>query len=123
MLNWVAFSSIFGRRPIMLFSCAVFGLGAILCGVSQNFTLMLIGRTIQGAGGGGFVAVVQVIITDMVPLRERAKYYALMSIVYALGGLVGPIIGGSLAEHGAWRVSLPPFKSLAAVSGRKVLTR
>lgn len=118
MLNWVAFSHVFGRRLIMLITCFVFALGCILCGVSKNFTLMLIGRTIQGTGAGGFVAVVQVIITDMVPLRERANYYALISTVYALGSIIGPIIGGVLAQHGAWQVrkaSCLPVPGLTAL--------
>jgi MFS family permease len=105
MLDWVAFSHVFGRRIIMFITCGSFALGSILCAVSHNFTLMLVGRTIQGAGAGGFVAVVQVIITDMVPLRQRAKYYALLSTVYAVGSIAGPIVGGALAQHGAWRVS------------------
>ena len=103
MLIWVAFSHVFGRRPVMLTALLVFAVGSILCAVTKSFTLMLIGRTIQGVGAGGFVAVTQVIITDMVPLRQRGKYYALISSVYALGSMTGPIIGGALAQGGVWR--------------------
>jgi MFS family permease len=104
MLNWVTFSAVFGRRPIMLLACFILALGSIICAVSKSFTVMLIGRTVQGVGSGGFVAVVQVIITDMFPLRERAQYYALISTVYAIGSITAPIMGGALAQRRAWQV-------------------
>jgi len=82
--QWVAFSNVFGRRPIIFITCGAFAIGSTLCPVNKSFPLMLVGRTIQGTSAGGFVAVVQVILTDMIPLRSRAKYYALLSTVYAV---------------------------------------
>lgn len=103
MLNWAAFSHVFGRRPVLLLALAIFAVGAILCAVSNSFALMLVGRSVQGAGAGGLLALTQVLLTDMVPLRDRGKYLALISIVWAIGSVSGPIIGGAFAQHGAWR--------------------
>lgn len=49
------------------------------------------------------IALTEILITDMVPLRERENYFALISIVWAIGSVAGPLVGGSLAQAGAWR--------------------
>ncbi|CAG8908534.1 unnamed protein product [Penicillium egyptiacum] len=103
MLIWVTLSDAFGRRPIMLIALLVFTVGAIVCAVSHNWPAMLAGRTIQGLGGGGLIALTTVLITDLVPLRDRARFYALVSVIWALGSATGPIIGGALAQSGSWR--------------------
>lgn len=48
-----SFSTIFGRKQIIYTSLAFFGVGAIVAAVAKNFTTILIGRAIQGIGGGG----------------------------------------------------------------------
>ena len=63
---------------------------------------MLVGRSIQGSGGGGILAMTEIIITDLVPLRERGNFFALIGIVWAVGSVAGPIVGGALAQRGAW---------------------
>jgi MFS family permease len=100
---WVTLSNGFGRRQIMLVVLTLFAVGAIVCGVANNYTVILVGRTIQGLGGGGLIGLTTVLITDMVPLRDRGRFYALISIVWAVGSTTGPIIGGSLAQKGQWR--------------------
>lgn len=101
--NWVAFSHLWGRRPLLLLALTFFTVGSIVCAVAKNFTMMLVGRSIQGTGGGGIIAITEIIITDMVPLRERGNYFALISIVWAIGSVSGPLIGGALARGSAWR--------------------
>lgn len=64
---------------------------------------MLVGRSVQGVGAGGLLALTQVLLTDMVPLLERGKFLALISIVWAIGSVSGPSLGGGLAQRGAWR--------------------
>lgn len=101
--NFVAFSHLWGRRPLLLLALTLFTVGSIVCAVSKNFTMMLVGRSIQGTGGGGIIALTEILITDMVPLRERGNYFALISIVWAIGSVAGPLVGGALAQAGAWR--------------------
>ncbi|KAL8994646.1 MAG: hypothetical protein Q9188_007007 [Gyalolechia gomerana] len=101
--NFVAFSHNWGRRPLLLLALTLFTVGSILCAVSRNFTMMLVGRSVQGTGGGGILALTEILITDMVPLRERGNYFALISIVWAIGSVAGPLVGGALASVDAWR--------------------
>ena len=103
MLNWVELSSTFGRRTVLLIALGLFAIGAIICGLSHGFISLIVGRSIQGVGGGGLIALTQVLITDMAPLRMRGKFFALISTVWALGSVTGPIAGGALAGDAAWR--------------------
>ena len=74
---------------------------------------MLLGRTIQGIGGGGIILLNDIIITDLVPMRLRGAYFGAIGGVWALGSVSGPVIGGALAEKISW-VSFPidPFAKI-----------
>lgn len=88
----------------MLLSAVVFfTVGAITAALATNFTVLLVGRTIQGIGGGGIISLVEVLITDLVPLRERGLWFGYQSGVWALGSVTGPIIGGVFAQKVTWR--------------------
>ena len=92
-----SFSNIFGRRPLIFFSLILFGVGAIVAAVANNFTVILVGRSIQGVGGGGIIIMTEIVATDMVPLRERGKWFSFISSMWALGTVVGPILGKSMS--------------------------
>ena len=72
--SYASFSHIFGRKPLVFVALTLFALGTIIAAVSNNFTVMLVGRSIQGVGGGGMISLTEVVITDLVPLRERGKW-------------------------------------------------
>ncbi|KAI0875112.1 major facilitator superfamily domain-containing protein [Hypoxylon argillaceum] len=98
-----ALSDIFGRMPVLFFSTLLFIIGIILSAVAQNFTLIFVGRAIQGVGGGGVILLNDLVITDLVPMRQRGQYFGIIGGVWALGSVVGPVIGGSLAYKASWR--------------------
>ncbi|KAJ4339299.1 hypothetical protein N0V95_007822 [Ascochyta clinopodiicola] len=93
----------FGRQQMLLLSLTFFTAGTILCSVSHNFTVLLSGRSIQGIGGGGVITTTQVIFCDIVPLRQRPKFFAMVLGAWSIGTIVGPVVGGSLVEHASWR--------------------
>lgn len=80
-----------------------FTAGAIVAGVANNFTVILVGRSIQGIGGGGIISLTEIIVTDIVPLRERGKYFGFLSMMWAVGSVSGPIVGGAFAQEASWR--------------------
>lgn len=98
-----SFSDVFGRKPMILLSLAFFGAGAIVAAVANNFTVILIGRSIQGIGGGGIIVLTEIVVTDLVPMRERGKWFSLISSMWALGTVFGPLLGGGFAEKVSWR--------------------
>ncbi|KAH9993179.1 major facilitator superfamily domain-containing protein [Russula vinacea] len=87
-------SQIIGRRPIMLSALFLFALGSTICGAAS---------TVQGLGAGAIYSLVQIILSDLVTLRERGTFSGLIALSWAIGGGVGPVIGGALAQSGNWR--------------------
>ncbi len=98
-----ALSDIFGRRELLLPSVLLFTIGSIICGVAHNFAVLLAGRCVQGIGGGGIITLCQMIFADIIPLRQRPKYFSLVLAAWALGSVLGPLIGGVLVEKATWR--------------------
>lgn len=100
--SYAAFSSIFGRKPLLLAALVFFTTGAIICGIAQHETILLLGRCIQGIGAGGITTLTEIIVTDLVPLRSRGKWFSFIGAAVAIGTSVGPVVGGSLAEKVSW---------------------
>ncbi|KAK4040810.1 major facilitator superfamily domain-containing protein [Parachaetomium inaequale] len=98
-----ALSDIFGRKETLITSIVLFTLGTLLCApVAKDFTVFFVGRAIQGIGGGGIITMGQVIFADIVPLRQRPKYFSIVLAAWALGSVLGPLIGGLFVEHATW---------------------
>ncbi|PQE32818.1 mfs multidrug transporter protein [Rutstroemia sp. NJR-2017a WRK4] len=101
--SWAAFSHIFGRKSVLLFALLLFSVGTIIASVAKDVALLLVGRCIQGIGGGGLVGLTYVLLADMVTLRERGKWMSIISLQWAIGSVIGPVIGGAFAEKATWR--------------------
>ena len=101
--NFVTFSHSWGRRPLLVIALTLFAVGSVVCATARSFTALLAGRSVQGTGVGGTLALTEILMTDMVPLRERGNYFALIGIVWAIGSVAGPLVGGALATKDAWR--------------------
>lgn len=95
-------SNIFGRRNVLLGSVALFVLGCALGGASNSMTMLIIARTIQGMGSGAVDTLTETVILDLVPLRERGKYLAYVSIGTTLGYVGGPFMGGIIVVKLGW---------------------
>ncbi|KAI9452641.1 Mfs1.2 [Lactarius psammicola] len=96
-------TQIIGRRPIMLSALFLFALGSAICGAASSMNMLIAGRTVQGLGAGAITSSMQTMLSDLVTLRERGTFSGLMALSWAVGGGVGPVIGGSLAQSGHWR--------------------
>lgn len=91
---WGSVANIWGRKPIILISLAIFLEGSLLCALAPRMEALIAGRVIQGLGGSGMGIIVNIIISDMFSLRERGLYLAIVSIVWAVGSAAGPVLGG-----------------------------
>jgi MFS family permease len=83
----------------------LFTVGTVICCVASNFTQLLAGRSVQGIGGGGTLSLGLVIMTDIVPLRQRPTYNGIIQVAWAVGTITGPLIGGLFADHSTVRPS------------------
>ncbi|KAL2001551.1 hypothetical protein VTN02DRAFT_1601 [Thermoascus thermophilus] len=96
-------SDIFGRKACLLFAYAVFGTGCLFCGLAQNIHQLIAARVFQGIGGGGMTTVVSILMSDIVPLRDRGVWQGVINIIYATGSGIGAPLGGILADYIGWR--------------------
>src|SRR6266487_1649166 len=90
----------FGRKWFLLSGATLFLLGSILAGASQSMDQLIIFRAVQGLGSGIGIALIATVMADLFPPDQRAKWSGLFGLVYGVSSLLGPTIGGWLAEHG-----------------------
>src|SRR5215210_6423781 len=95
-------SDIYGRRAMIITALSLFIAGSVLCALAPNMPALIVGRGLQGLGGGGIMPIVQTLISDLVSPRERGQYQAYFSGVWMAAGIGGPILGGVFAEHLHW---------------------
>ncbi|KAK6222292.1 hypothetical protein LQW54_000992 [Pestalotiopsis sp. IQ-011] len=95
--------NIFGRRWITLLIVAIFTLGSGICGGATTGGMFIAGRAVQGMGSGGIIMVVDIIVSDLVPLRRRGNYIAIVLAIYGVGTSLGPFIGGAIVSSTTWR--------------------
>ncbi|KAI1365586.1 major facilitator superfamily domain-containing protein [Xylaria arbuscula] len=96
-------SDIFGRKYTLQAALGLLVLGDLLCSVAQTPVQLYAFRAIAGVGGGGVTNIALVIVSDIVPLKERGKYQGFISAATSIGNAIGPFVGGGFASMGNWR--------------------
>ncbi|OKL60771.1 hypothetical protein UA08_04445 [Talaromyces atroroseus] len=96
-------ANVFGRRWPTIVATAAFTLGSGICGGADNIAMLIAGRAVQGIGAGGINVLVELIVCDLLPLRERGNYLALIFGLIAIGTALGPLFGGLIVQHTTWR--------------------
>ncbi|OKL60115.1 hypothetical protein UA08_04632 [Talaromyces atroroseus] len=96
-------ANVFGRRYPLIFAAAIFTLGSGICGGSNSVEMLIAGRVLQGIGAAGISVLVEIIVCDIVPLRERGTYLGIVMGFGFLGSALGPLFGGLIVENISWR--------------------
>ncbi|KAI4961013.1 hypothetical protein J4E86_000038 [Alternaria arbusti] len=98
-------SDIWSRKVLLVIGIGIFFLGSLAASLAKSALQLIVFRAFMGVGGGGLMTVAQMIVSDIVPLRERGKYQGILGSVVALANGIGPVIGGALASqsHDSWR--------------------
>jgi MFS family permease len=103
-------SDTYGRRIVYISDIILFAVGSIVIAYSQDYTILLIGRGIQGLGAGGIFPVASAVIGDTIPKEKQGIALGLIGTVFGLAFILGPIVGGMLLMY-SWRwifvVNLP----------------
>lgn len=110
----------FGRRPTIISTVLIYGLGTLLCAASLNLTHLLIFRSLTGIGIGGEWAAGQSLVAETVPPARRARYAAYVQVGAPLGVFVAALLAGYVAPAIGWRATFalsaaPAFMVAAAV--------
>ncbi|TWU73683.1 hypothetical protein ED733_004510 [Metarhizium rileyi] len=91
-------SDIWSRKVVLLTGLAIFFVGSLASSLSKSVLQLTIFRAFTGIGGGGLMTVAQLIVSDVVPLRERGKYQGILGAVVAIANGIGPVIGGAISS-------------------------
>jgi len=110
-----------GRRRVFLVSAIVFTGASLLCGLAVNIAMLIVLRLVQAIGGGAFVPCASGLIVEAYG-GHRTRALGMMSGIFPLGALVGPIIGGVLLTDFTWRsiffINVPIGAMLIALGTR-----
>jgi len=99
--GWLA--NVLGRKRYYMGSVALFTLASFLCGVAPNLPMLILGRVIQGAAGGGLATVEQSMLVDTFPPQKRGLAFAAYGMVVIVGPILGPVVGGWITDNASWQ--------------------
>ncbi|RLA13558.1 MAG: hypothetical protein DRQ59_05055 [Gammaproteobacteria bacterium] len=98
-----------GIRATMIRAAMVYAVGCVVCAMAPTMPVVLVGRVLQGLGGGGLVALVYISQDRFFPNRFVPKIVACISTVWMISAFSGPVIGGAFATMGIWRMAYWAF--------------
>lgn len=97
-------SDFLGRFPVFGGALALFLIGSVIAASADRLGSMILGRTLQGLGGGAMLPVSMALVADVVPIRRRAFILGLVAAVDTFGWVLGPVWGSAVFElFGSWR--------------------
>ncbi len=100
---WGKLADLLNRKILIQLALVLFVLGSALAGFSQDTTMLIGFRVVQGLGAGGLTALSQIIMADIISPRDRGRYMGLFGGIMAVGTVGGPLIGGLLTDSVGWR--------------------
>jgi EmrB/QacA subfamily drug resistance transporter len=115
-------SDIHGRRSLMLLGIGIFIAGSVICALAPTIGVLVLGRAVQGIGGGGLLPIAQTVIADLVSPRERPRVQGYTSVMFMSASVLGPILGGMLTDYFHWSfifwINLPLGAAAWVMTGR-----
>jgi DHA2 family multidrug resistance protein len=94
---------IFGRKRLFLICTVLFVVSSFLSGAAPDLTTLIIARIFQGLGGGPIIPLSQAILWEIFPFHQRGLAMAVWGVGFILGPILGPTVGGYLADEWSWR--------------------
>jgi len=94
---------LFGRKRFFLICTTLFVVSSFLSGAAPDLTTLIIARIFQGLGGGPIIPLSQAILWEIFPFHQRGLAMAVWGVGFILGPILGPTVGGYLADEWSWR--------------------
>ena len=93
----------FGPARPYLGSLVVFACGLVVAATAPTMTLVVVGRTLQGAGTGGLAPIAYVLVKRAFPTDRQPSMYAYLSAGWVLPSLIAPAVAGTITDQLGWR--------------------
>ena len=105
------FSSVIGRKKFFLSCIVLFATSSFICGTAPTIEILLIGRVLQGLGGGVLFPLSQAILLESFPREKHGLAMSVFGLGVVLAPIIGPLLGGWLTSDYSWNwiffISLP----------------
>ncbi len=108
-------TAVIGARTTFCVGAFIFGMGAVLCSLATAMAWVIAGRFVQGFGGGLLIAVAYVLVRNTFPEHIWPRVLSLLSGMWSVSILVGPLAGGAFARYGDWRGAFVAVTAMAAL--------
>ena len=121
---WGKLSDLLDRKLLLQLALALFTVGTVAAGFSQNTEMLIALRVVQGLGVGGLMSLVFVAVALIISPRERGKYMGMVGGIMAVATIGGPLIGGVITDAFGWRANFfigVPFAIAAILIIQKTL--
>ncbi|MGN7409081.1 MDR family MFS transporter [Sporosarcina sp. SAFN-010] len=105
----------FTTRKLFLTAMGTFAIGTLIAAFSPNFTFLMVGRVLQGAGAGIMMPLLQTIMFLIFPISQRGKAMGMFGLVIAFAPAIGPSLSGYLVDNFPWRSVFYVVLPIAAV--------
>ncbi len=115
-----------GLRKALTVAATVYLLGSVICAIAPHMAVFLVGRTGQGLGAGLLVALAYTMVRQLFDEDQRPRVFAVMSAIWGLAALVGPLFAGAFAQMGFWRGVywlILPIVAIMLVLARRALPK
>ena len=96
-----------GRLPVLIAALVVFAVGSLVTALAYDLPSMVVGRFLQGVGGGGLVPATLALVADLYPVERRGVPLGIVSAVQELGSVIGPLFGAVVLSVADWPHDLP----------------
>ncbi|OAT80807.1 MFS transporter [Desulfotomaculum copahuensis] len=104
LITFGRLADLFGRVRMYNLGFLVFTAGSVLCALAHTGLELVIFRLVQGVGGAMLMANGMALITEAFPPHERGRAMGINSITWALGNIIGPVLGGLILSVASWRL-------------------
>ena len=109
-------TDIFSRHSGLIVSSLIFATGNVICGFAREQWMMILGRLVAGVGGGCVNTIATILVSDLIPLRQRGVWQGFSNVFWGLGNGLGGVFGGYINDTWDWRVAFLAQVPFTAVS-------
>jgi MFS family permease len=92
-----------GQLPVLVGSLVIFALGSLVTAAAYDLPSMVVGRVLQGIGGGGLLPATLALVAQLYPPHERGVPLGVVGAIQELGTVLGPLYGAVVLAFGSWR--------------------
>jgi MFS family permease len=102
--TWGRLYTYFNSKWLYILAVAIFEGGSIACAAAPNSYILIFGRAMAGAGSAGIFGGSLAVVTQIIPLKHRPMYIGLISCMFGVASLLGPLVGGIIIDSSlTWR--------------------